>query len=75
MKHWLSAFRLRTLPLAVSSIIRWECVLAHACGGVFEGVDFHPWVFALALLTAVLLQVLSNLANDLGDRRHRNSSP
>jgi 1,4-dihydroxy-2-naphthoate octaprenyltransferase len=69
MKHWLSAFRLRTLPLAVSSIIVGSA-LAQACGGVFEGVDFHPWVFALALLTAVLLQVLSNLANDLGDHQH-----
>jgi 1,4-dihydroxy-2-naphthoate octaprenyltransferase len=69
MKHWLSAFRLRTLPLAVSSIIVGSA-LAHACGGIFEGVDFHPWVFALALLTAVLLQVLSNLANDLGDHQH-----
>ncbi len=69
MKHWLSAFRLRTLPLAVSSIIVGSA-LAQACSGIFDGVDFRPWVFALALLTAVLLQVLSNLANDLGDHQH-----
>ncbi len=69
MKHWLSAFRLRTLPLAVSSIIVGSA-LAHAYGGIFEGVAFHPWVFVLALLTSVLLQILSNLANDLGDHQH-----
>ena len=32
--------------------------------------SFSWVVFALALLTAVLLQVLSNLANDLGDHEH-----
>ncbi|MFN3875845.1 MAG: 1,4-dihydroxy-2-naphthoate polyprenyltransferase, partial [Flavobacteriales bacterium] len=63
IKHWLHAFRLRTLPLAVSSII--------AGSGLawFHGA-FRPGVLALALLTAVLLQVLSNLANDLGDHLH-----
>lgn len=69
MKHWLHAFRLRTLPLAVSSIIVGSA-LAHSYGGLFEEGGFHPWVFVLALLTAVLLQVLSNLANDLGDHQH-----
>lgn len=69
MKHWLHAFRLRTLPLAVSSIIVGSA-LAHAYGGLFEGGGFQPGVFILALLTSVLLQVLSNLANDLGDHQH-----
>lgn len=69
MKHWLSAFRLRTLPLAVSSILVGSA-LAQACGGIFDAVDLHPAVFVLAVMTAVLLQVLSNLANDLGDHQH-----
>jgi 1,4-dihydroxy-2-naphthoate polyprenyltransferase len=63
MKHWISAFRLRTLPLAVSSILVGSA-LAH-----YHGVFQWP-VFVLALLTAVLLQILSNLANDLGDHQH-----
>ena len=63
MKHWLQAFRLRTLPLAVSSII-----VGSALAAFYS--DFRWSVFGLALLTAVLLQVLSNLANDLGDHLH-----
>lgn len=63
MKHWLHAFRLRTLPLAASSIIVGSA-LAWFHGG------FRASVLALALLTAILLQVLSNLANDLGDHQH-----
>ncbi len=70
MKHWLHAFRLRTLPLAVSSIIvgsalagDWGWISCHAAG-------WRPEVLVLGLLTAVLLQILSNLANDLGDHQH-----
>ena len=63
MKHWLHAFRLRTLPLAVSSI------LVGSALAYFHGA-FHWPVLAFALLTAVLLQILSNLANDLGDHQH-----
>jgi 1,4-dihydroxy-2-naphthoate octaprenyltransferase len=63
MKHWIHAFRLRTLPLAISSIITGSALAAfhHA---------FRWPVFALALATAILLQVLSNLATDLGDHLH-----
>lgn len=63
MNPWLHAFRPRTLPLAMSGIITGSGVAA------FEGAFRWP-VFLLALLTAVLLQVLSNLANDLGDHLH-----
>ncbi|MEO8590462.1 MAG: 1,4-dihydroxy-2-naphthoate octaprenyltransferase [Flavobacteriales bacterium] len=62
-RSWVQAFRLRTLPLAVSSIIVGSAL------GYFYGA-FHPWVMVAALLTAVLLQILSNLANDLGDHQH-----
>jgi 1,4-dihydroxy-2-naphthoate octaprenyltransferase len=69
MKHWLHAFRLRTLPLAVSSII-----VGSAIGDPYDKISatvtWRPAVLALALLTAILLQVLSNLANDLGDHQH-----
>jgi 1,4-dihydroxy-2-naphthoate octaprenyltransferase len=57
---WMEAARLRTLPLALSSIITGSALAR------FDGA-FHWRVFILALLTAVFLQILSNLANDYGD--------
>lgn len=69
MKHWLQAFRLRTLPLAISSIIVGSA-LALIVDGHVEGADARGIVVVLALLTAIFLQVLSNLANDLGDHQH-----
>lgn len=57
---WIKAFRLRTLPLALSSIIV----------GSFLAIDngVYNWnVIILAILTTLLLQILSNLANDFGD--------
>lgn len=52
--------RLRTLPLAAS------CVFAGAACSMKNSA--FPWkVFGLALLTTVLLQILSNFANDYGD--------
>lgn len=58
--HWISAFRLRTLPLALSSI-GMAGFLAAAEG------KFNTPVFLLCCLTTVFLQILSNLANDYGD--------
>lgn len=59
-KAWLTAFRLRTLPLSLSSIILGS-LLAAADGGFL-------WpVAVLAVATTLILQVLSNLANDYGD--------
>ncbi|MFP2508128.1 1,4-dihydroxy-2-naphthoate polyprenyltransferase [Buttiauxella gaviniae] len=57
---WLESLRPRTLPLAFASIV---------CGSAlafWQGV-FNPAIALLALLTAGLLQILSNLANDYGD--------
>ncbi len=59
-KDWIVAFRLRTLPLAVSSILL-GCFLAYAHG------TFSWPVAILAVSTTLLLQILSNLANDYGD--------
>ncbi len=57
---WLDAARPKTLPLAIASIV---------CGSAVAGWhgSFSALVAALALLTALLLQILSNLANDYGD--------
>ncbi len=59
-RSWIRAMRLRTLPLAVSSTL----------AGTFMAIDdkkYNGWVIVLAILTTLLLQILSNLANDLGD--------
>ncbi len=63
VKAWVSAFRLRTLPLALASI-GMGSFLAAAHG------KFNWPVVLLCALTTVLLQVLSNLANDYGDSQH-----
>ena len=62
-KIWLHAFRLRTLPLAVSCI---------AMGGFLAVADkaFQWDIFLLCILTTIFLQILSNLANDYGDSIH-----
>ncbi len=60
---WLSAMRPRTLPLAIASSILGGFLAAQ--NGVFS------WpVTLLCVLTAVFLQILSNLANDYGDSVH-----
>lgn len=60
IKKWLSAFRLRTLPLSVSGMIVAGALAAY--NGTFKYS-----IFILAILTTISLQILSNLANDYGD--------
>nr|WP_321243714.1 1,4-dihydroxy-2-naphthoate octaprenyltransferase [uncultured Psychroserpens sp.] len=60
IKPWLSAFRLRTLPLSVSGIIIGSC-FAHY-NGKFDG-----YIMTFAIVLTIALQILSNLANDYGD--------
>jgi 1,4-dihydroxy-2-naphthoate octaprenyltransferase len=59
-KAWIHAFRLRTLPLALSSIILGSLIAA-------SEDKFNSYIFILAITTTLFLQILSNLANDLGD--------
>ncbi len=59
-KAWISAFRLRTLPLSLSCI-GMAGFLAAAAN------KFNGMIFFLCCLTTIFLQVLSNLANDYGD--------
>lgn len=61
-KIWLSAFRLRTLPLAVSATTLGSLM-------AFSENRFRWSVFIFGTLTTLLLQILSNLANDYGDAR------
>lgn len=63
VKVWLSAFRLRTLPLALASIAM----------GTFLAASYdlmQPKIFLLCSSTTIFLQILSNLANDYGDSIH-----
>ncbi len=60
---WLNAARPRTLPLALACIIMGTGLAA--ADGAFD------WLVALlCVITAILLQILSNLANDYGDSLH-----
>lgn len=63
MKHWLSASRPRTLPLALASIFMGS-FLATSVG------QFDWLIFSLCCLTTIALQVLSNFANDYGDTQN-----
>lgn len=59
-KYYISSFRLRTLPLSLSGIF---------LGTLLAKTDgyFHWIPFSLAIATTLCLQILSNLANELGD--------
>lgn len=62
-KAVLKSMRLRTIPLSLSGVVMGICI---ACS---DGkTDLLTVVFIL--LTTVLLQVLSNLSNELGDTLH-----
>jgi 1,4-dihydroxy-2-naphthoate polyprenyltransferase len=60
MKHWIEAARLRTLPLSVSGI------LVGSFYAMSQSV-FNWKIVLSALSTTLLLQILSNFANDYGD--------
>lgn len=57
---WVGALRPRTLPLAIAPTVL-------AGGLAMYAGRFDLGVFALIVLTATALQILSNFANDLGD--------
>ena len=61
VKALIRSMRLRTLPLSLAGVV---------CGGLLAQAEhgFNWWVFALVLLTACALQVLSNLSNEMGDQ-------
>lgn len=59
-KSWISAARLRTLPLSISGIIVGTTI-------AMQQGYFNLAVFSLAVGTTLGLQILSNFANDYGD--------
>ncbi len=62
IQAYIKAARLRTLPLSVSGIILGSCLAFFMSNG-----EKNYIIFALAFLTTIALQVLSNFANDYGD--------
>lgn len=60
---WLHAVRLRTLPLALASILAGSFL-------AYWQNSFRLEILALAALTTIFLQILSNLSNDYGDTVH-----
>jgi 1,4-dihydroxy-2-naphthoate octaprenyltransferase len=57
---WISAARLRTLPLSISGILVGTCL-------ALPSDQFEVRIFWLAIATTLGLQILSNFANDYGD--------
>lgn len=60
LKFWISASRLRTLPLSISGAV------VGSSYAYFLDV-FDVSIFTLIILTTLSFQILSNLANDYGD--------
>ncbi|UKN02157.1 1,4-dihydroxy-2-naphthoate octaprenyltransferase [Paracrocinitomix mangrovi] len=74
-KAWISAMRLRTLPLSFSVIIVGNGLAYSLYGKMLSSMfgtksgSFRWDIFGLTLLTTLLLQILSNFANDYGDSK------
>lgn len=62
MSPYITSLRLRTLPLSVAGII-----LGTGLAYSLSPFTFQLSTFLLAVLTALCLQILSNLSNELGD--------
>lgn len=61
-KAWISALRLRTLPLSISGIL-----VGSFSAYFYVNEKWNVLVFVFCIITTLLFQILSNLANDLGD--------
>ena len=60
LKAWISAARLRTLPLSISGALVGSAYAFHLG-------FFNTLIFSLIILTTLSFQILSNFANDYGD--------
>ena len=65
MSPYIQSLRLRTLPLSMSGIILGTGLAWSGAWGTLGAQQII--VFALAILTTLSLQILSNLSNELGD--------
>lgn len=69
IKAWIVSLRPRTLALACCGIVTGNALASSS------GADCSGGVFGWALATALLLQLLANLANDYGDHGHGADTP
>jgi len=60
MGKWIIAARLKTLTAAISPVILGTALSYH------DG-KFHPFIFLMTLLAAILIQIGANFANDFYD--------
>lgn len=63
INYWIKAARLRTLPLSFS------CILLSSSLVMINHIVLSYRVLFLALTTTLLLQIVSNFANDYGDAK------
>jgi len=70
LRACIKSFRLRTLPQSLSGIVLGIGLGAHHCGCEIGSGAFPVCTAIFLILTAVALQILSNLANELGDTLH-----
>ncbi|MBR4704304.1 MAG: 1,4-dihydroxy-2-naphthoate octaprenyltransferase [Paludibacteraceae bacterium] len=66
MSPYIQSLRLRTLPLSMSGIILGTGLTLSAYPRPLSE-EKSVWVFVLAIMTTLSLQILSNLSNELGD--------
>lgn len=67
---WVKALRLRTLPLSISGVLLGSFIAKYDIDKATDPNSDGIWswsIFGLAILTTILFQIISNLANDLGD--------
>ena len=69
LRVWLHAIRPRTLPAATAAVV------VGLGAALATGAPFRPDTALGCLAVALLLQVLSNLANDLSDFRRGADTP
>ena len=63
INYWIKAARLRTLPLSFS------CILLSSSLVMINHIELSYKVLFLTLTTTLLLQIVSNFANDYGDAK------
>ena len=68
-KAWIQAMRLRTLPLSFSNILLGTAMVIVLDDRYSFERELDWALFTLTLTTTLLLQILSNLANDYGDAK------
>ncbi|WP_185877175.1 1,4-dihydroxy-2-naphthoate octaprenyltransferase [Blattabacterium cuenoti] len=65
LKYWIYLSRIHTIPLSLSGL---TSIFLHIYNKVYFN-DKIIYIYILCIITAVLLQILSNISNDYGDNK------